>query len=48
MPLQADDINQVHGGQATIVSLPTLTRTLTTSTSSLPTTSRISWNGGAQ
>jgi hypothetical protein len=30
MPLQADDINKVNGGQATIISLPTLTITLTT------------------
>jgi len=47
LPLQADDVNKVHGGQLSSLptSLPTLTTTLTT-TSSLPTTSRPSWNGG--
>jgi len=43
MPLQADDINKVHGGQATIVSLPTLTTVTRTLTRS-----GVSWNGGAQ
>ena len=48
LPLQADDVNKVHGGQLSSLptSLPTLTTTLTTT--SLPTTSRPSWNGGSQ